>query len=375
MFRKILRILLKTLLILSIPAVIAGCQLLQTIGDMPDQEATMRYERLPYYRDGYFRAAEELPFYPDRITGSGPKSWWRFLLANPNKPDLPLPLVTLTASPFAAPSSELAFYWLGHSSLIVELEGLRFLVDPVLGNAAPLPGVVRRYAEAPIRREDLPPIDYVLITHDHYDHLEYATIRALRERNETRFIAPYGVGMHLRKWGIPAERILEIGWGETTQAGNIGVISEETLHFSGRTFNRRNTTLWTAYVLKGQKYRLFISGDTGYGKHFKEIGARHGPFHLAFLEIDAWNPGWPKTHLFPEEVIRAYHDLDAQTLIPVHWGVFDLGRHPWDESIRLIHTLVKQDGNICLLTPKMGEKVIPGETPTTEWWNLADGNY
>jgi len=369
MLRKILRILLKVFLLLLIPAIVAGCQVLQNIGDMPSKEDIVRYEQLPYYKEGTFQNAEETPFYEDRIAGKGPKNFLWSVLSDVNAPKAQLPRVLLDASSFAEKPAELAFYWLGHSSLIIELEGLRFLVDPVLGNAAPLSGIVRRYVAAPIKREDLPPVDYVLITHDHYDHLEYATIRALLERAETQFIVPYGVGAHLRKWGVSDERIHEIGWGETFDAGKVRVISERTLHFSGRTFGRRNTTLWSAYVLQGEKSRLFISGDSGYSDHFREIGARHGAFDLAFIEIDAWNPGWPKTHLFPEDVIRACHDIGAQTLIPVHWGVFNLARHPWNESIRAIRALVEQDGKIQLLTPKMGEKVIPGEKAQTEdWW-------
>lgn len=372
MIRKILRILLKAFLILLIPVIIAGCQVLQTIGEKPSQEEIARYEQLSYFKEGAFQNPTVLPFYPDRITGAGPQNWWRFLwflLSNPNAPQTPLPLVALDAASFTAAPAELAFYWLGHSSLIIELDGLRFLVDPVLGNAAPLPGFVRRYVDAPIQRKDLPPVDYVLITHDHYDHLEYATMRALRKRPETHFVMPYGVAAHFRKWGVPEERIHEIGWGETFQAGKVRVVSERTLHFSGRTF-QRNTSLWSAYILQGEKSRLFISGDSGYGDHFADIGARHGPFDLAFIEIDAWNPGWPNTHMFPEEVIRACHDIGAKTLIPVHWGVFDLARHPWDESIRMIRALVNQDGTIRLMTPKMGEKVIPGETQTQDWWVL-----
>ncbi|MCL2076734.1 MAG: MBL fold metallo-hydrolase [Betaproteobacteria bacterium] len=367
---KILRILIKILLVLSIPAIVAACQIIQTIGDMPEKESVMRYEELPYYRDGFFHAAEELPFYPERITGSG-GGRWRHVFNTANAPKTTLPTVPLTASSFTDPPAELAFYWLGHSSLIIELDGLRFMVDPVLSNAAPIPGIIRRYIDAPIQSKDLPHLDYVLITHDHYDHLEYAAIRALRKRPDTRFIVPYGVGAHLKKWGVPDERIHEIGWSETFQAGNVSITSEETIHYSGRTYGRRNTTLWTAYVMKGKESSLFISGDAGYSGHFKEIGERHGSFRLAFLDSDAWNPGWPKTHLFPEEVIRAYHDLRAETLVPVHWGVFALGRHPWDESIRMIRALADEDENVNLLTPIMGEKVIPGETLTADWWESS----
>jgi L-ascorbate metabolism protein UlaG (beta-lactamase superfamily) len=349
---------------------LSGCHLLQTIGAASDAAALARYEKLPYFKDGHFQSPEETPYYPDRITGgSGPSGWSRFILPNQNAPRTPLPQVALDAASFAPPtadSSALAAYWLGHSSLIIELEGKRLLVDPVFGNAAPLPGIVRRFVDAPIKRDDLPPLDYVLITHDHYDHLEYAAMRALRTR-ETRFIVPLGVGAHLRKWGIAAERIHEMGWGNVFTQDGLDIASERAIHFSGRTFGRRNTTLWTSYVLKGQQRRVFISGDGGYGEHFREIGAKHGPFDLAFIEIDGWNPGWPKTHLFPQEVIQAHRDLGARALVPVHWGVFDLALHPWDESIRMIADLSDQAGGIKLLTPLMGERLTP-ESATKRWW-------
>ncbi|MDR2032706.1 MAG: MBL fold metallo-hydrolase, partial [Azoarcus sp.] len=260
-----------------------------------------------------------------------------------------------------------AAYWLGHSSLIVELEGKRLLIDPVFGNAAPIPGIMGRYGAPPLARDQLPPLDYVLITHDHYDHLEYATMRALRDWN-VQFVVPYGVGAHLRKWGIAPERIHETGWGETYFGNGLDFASERTIHFSGRTFGSRNKSLWTSWSLKGQQFRVFISGDSGYGEHFRDIGAKHGPFDLAFIEIDAWNADWPRTHMFPEEVIRAYHDLGARAMVPVHWGVFDLGDHPWDESIRLVADLATKAGDVRLLTPLMGEKLLPGATATGAWW-------
>jgi L-ascorbate metabolism protein UlaG (beta-lactamase superfamily) len=350
----------------------AGCHLMQALGEAPSAAETADYEKLPYFKDGVFQSPEPLQSHPDRTTGRGSSGWIRFALPNPNAPDAPFPKVALEASSFAAVPADLAAYWLGHSSLIVELEGKRLLVDPVFGNAAPVPGIVRRFTDAPLERDELPPLDYVLITHDHYDHLEYATMRALRNR-EVQFVVPYGVGAHLRKWGIAARRIHEIGWGEIYSADDIAIAAERTIHYSGRTFGRRNTTLWTSYSLKGQRFRVFISGDSGYGEHFKDIGAKHGPFDLAFIEIDGWNPGWPKTHMFPEEVIRTYRDIGARTMVPVHWGVFDLARHPWDESIRMIADLAAKAGDVKLLTPLMGEKLVPGETVTKAWWEAAGG--
>jgi L-ascorbate metabolism protein UlaG (beta-lactamase superfamily) len=370
MVGKILRRALALLAILSILAVVAGCHLLQVFGEAPSEEEAAAYGKLPYFKDGQFQSPEPMQSHPDRSTGRGPSGWIRFALPNPNAPDAPLPKVMLEASSFAAVPAELAAWWLGHSSLIIELEGKRLLVDPVFGNAAPVPGIVRRFTDAPIERDELPPFDYVLITHDHYDHLEYATMRALRGK-DVQFVVPYGVGPHLRKWGIDARRIHEIGWGETYGTGDLSVAAERTIHYSGRTFGRRNTTLWTSYSLKGRRYRVFVSGDSGYGEHFRDIGAKHGPFDLAFIEIDGWNPGWPKTHMFPEEAIRASLDVGARAVVPVHWGVFDLARHPWDESIRMVADLAAK-GGVRLLTPLMGEKLIPGETVTRKWWETVE---
>jgi L-ascorbate metabolism protein UlaG (beta-lactamase superfamily) len=367
---KVVRRTLASLAVMALLAIAAGCHLFQTLGENPSEEERAAYARLPYFKDGRFQSPEPVPSYPERSTGRGPSGWIRFALPNPNAPDAPLPKAALDASSFAAAPAELAAWWLGHSSLIVELEGKRFLVDPVFGNAAPIPGIVRRFTDAPIGRDQLPPLDYVLITHDHYDHLEYATMRALRDR-EIRFVVPYGVGAHLRKWGIAAERIHEIGWGETYDAGEFSIASERTIHYSGRTFARRNTTLWTSYALKGRRWRVFISGDSGYGEHFRDIGAKHGPFDLAFIEIDGWNPGWPKTHMFPEEVIRTYRDIGARAMVPVHWGVFDLARHPWDESIRMLADLAAKAGDVKLLTPMMGEKLLPGENVSKAWWETV----
>ncbi|MDR2604494.1 MAG: MBL fold metallo-hydrolase [Desulfovibrio sp.] len=337
-------------------------------GTFPSAAEEARYARLPYYEKRAFHGPEPTPYYPERTTGG---SWFkRFLLPDPSAPARPLPYLPLDARSFAAQPSDLAVYWLGHASLIIELEGRRLLVDPIFGNAAPLPGIVRRYVEPPLKRENLPPAEYVLITHDHFDHLEYATMRALRGRN-TLFVVPLGVGAHLRGWGIPAERIRELGWGESLVRDGLEIISEPAVHFSGRTPSTRNKSLWTAYVLKGRHARIFICGDSGYGAHFKNIGVRHGPFDAAFVEIDAWNPGWPNSHLFPEEVIRVSEDIGAQALIPVHWGVFPLGLHTWNESIELLAGLADGHGGVTLLTPLMGVKLVPGQTPTRAWWRDA----
>jgi len=349
---------------LVVAALLGGCAL-REFGQTPEDVSS--YENLPYFSDGKFRASRDTPYYPDRIRGVKGNRFLGFFMTSPYAPKTPLPMIRPDKDAFAGKPEALAVVWLGHSSLMIELEGKRFLVDPVFDNAAPIPFAVRRYGPSPLKREDLPIPDYVLITHDHYDHLEYATICHFRDK-ETLFIVPLGVGAHLAKWGVPPEKIRELGWGEAFTKDDISIFAESSVHFSGRTFSTRNSSLWVSYVLKGKQRRVFISGDTGYGEHFRAIGAKHGPFDVAFFEIDGWNPGWPNTHLFPADVIRAYHDVQATSLVPVHWGVFDLALHPWDESIRMIATLADEDGSVNLLTPLMGQKLVPGLTPVSRWW-------
>lgn len=332
-----------------------------------EQERRVKYGGLPYYsvRERQFVSPEELVFYPERTTG-GSAGFGRFFKKSPNAPTEELPKVVLRKTDFATEPSAYALYWLGHSSAILELDGVRMLIDPVLENAAPFPGIVRRYTTSPIKREELPDMDVVLITHDHYDHLEMATMRSLKD-DKTLFVCPLGVGARLEGWGVPKARITEVGWGDTFLISSVRIVSTPGVHYSGRGRADRNKTLWTGYAIKGTQKSIFWSGDSGYGEHFKQIGKQYGPFDLACVEIDGWNAGWPNTHLFPEEVIFVCKDVNAKKLLPVHWGVFDLALHPWNESIGRVAALAAAD-SIGLVTPLMGERIVPGETPTHDWW-------
>jgi L-ascorbate metabolism protein UlaG (beta-lactamase superfamily) len=270
----------------------------------------------------------------------------------------------LDKSSFTDPPSDYALYWLGHSSAILELGGKRILFDPVFGNAAPIPFMVSRYDEAPIKREELPAVDYIVITHNHYDHLEKETVRAIKNG---RFIVPLGVGAALRGWGVGADRITELGWGDSFKQDGLTITALEGVHFSGRTFSDRYKTLWAAYVVSSAQKNIFWSGDTGYGSHFARFREEYGPFDLAAVEIDGWNPGWARSHMFPDESVQAARDLGAEFILPIHWGVFDLAMHPWHESIDAF--MERAEGAAFkTLTPKMGERMVPGETLTKPWW-------
>jgi len=332
-----------------------------------DKENTVKYGHYPYYSttENQFLSPETLVFFPERVTG-GNAGMKRFFTKSPNAPQKQLPIITLQKSDYLSEPSPYAIYWLGHSSAMLEIDKIRILIDPVLDNAAPFPGVNPRFSPSPIQRQELPPIDIVLLTHDHYDHLEARTMKYLKDK-ETHFIAPLGVGARLKGWGIHSDKITEIAWDETFTLSTLQITATPGIHYSGRSQTDKNKTLWAGYALKGKDKNIFWSGDSGYGTHFKEIGEKYGPFDLACVEIDAWNNGWPNTHLFPKEVIQVCQDVKAGILLPTHWAVFDMALHPWDESIRQVYSLARQN-QIEILTPLMGEKVIPGETQTGAWW-------
>ena len=336
---------------------------LREMGASPSAEESAAFEKLPYFRNGQFRNPEPLPApmsgeYEDRVNLA------RLLRASPHGPQKPLPQVRLDRSSFPEVPEDGAVYWLGHASAILELNGRRIAVDPVFGNASPIPFTVRRYQAPPLDQKEMPEPDYVLLTHNHYDHLERRTVRAFKKAH---FIVPYGLKSALRGWGIEEARITEIGWNESFEQDGIRFTAVEGIHFSGRSLSDGNRTLWNSYVIRTPRHNIFWGGDSGYGKHYAEIGRTLGPFDWAALETDAWNGGWPGIHMFPGQTVQAALDLRAKRVLPIHWGVYDLGGHPWQKSINRI--VENAEGKpFELMTPMMGEKLIPGETETTFWW-------
>ena len=358
------------LCVLGILSVLTACSLHSEFGDLPDETEALRFQTLPNYSNGQFHNQESVQMNVGKLARK--PGFFRFLLDSSNAPETGLPTVPLNRNSFSEPPGDFHVIWLGHSSLIFELGGVRFLTDPVFGNAAPLPFVVRRYCDSPLPRKELPTLDFILISHDHYDHLEYPTIRFLRN-SKVPFVVPLGVGAILRGWGIAPERIHELNWNESVTLKGIRITALTGRHFSGRTLGNRNKTLWASFLLEGGGKKIYFGADGGYGRHFKEIGTKYGPFDLTCLEIDAWNERWPHNHLFPKEVIQAQKDLKGKLLLPIHWGVFDLAMHPWNESIETVRTLAEQE-QIPLLTPKMGERIQPETAQTTAWWKIRPEN-
>jgi len=260
--------------------------------------------------------------------------------------------------------------WLGHSSVLIQINGLNILTDPAFGkHASPVPGFgPKRFFPSPIEIEELPPIDLVLISHNHYDHLDKKTIKKLEKLN-TNFICPIGVGKYLINWGIGTSRISELNWWEEYQLNeNVKIVVTPARHFSGRGLRDRNKSLWCSFAIIGKNKRVFFGADSGFFKGFEEIGKKLGPFHLSMLEIGASSPHWPDIHMDPEKAISAHSLLNAEVLLPIHWGTFNLAMHTWKEPVQKIIELSKKK-QVKLLLPTPGSICeINGKELISGWW-------
>jgi L-ascorbate metabolism protein UlaG (beta-lactamase superfamily) len=263
--------------------------------------------------------------------------------------------------------------WFGHSSYFMQFEGKRFLVDPVFsGNASPVPGSVKAFKGTdPYTVFDLPEIDFLLITHDHYDHLDYETIVAIKDKVQI-VICGLGVGSHFEFWGYSPNAIIEKDWDETVEFQDLKIHTCQARHFSGRAFSRNNT-LWLSYVVESTNRKIYVGGDSGFDTHLAEIGEVHGPIDLAILDNGQYNQAWRNIHFFPEEMVKAALDLKANSLMPVHSSKFALAMHPWSEPISEVYKFSKQY-KMPLLTPIIGEKIwLDVENQIfSAWWKSVE---
>ena len=259
--------------------------------------------------------------------------------------------------------------WFGHSSYFIRIQNKNFLIDPVFsGNAAPVSCMVRAFKGADIyTTDDLPEIDYLVLTHDHYDHLDYKTITKLSPKVK-HIICSMGVSSHLVYWGFDPAIISELDWWQTKKLDDkITMTATPARHFSGRGL-KRFKTLWSSFILKTDEHNLYLGGDSGYDKHFKEIGEKYGPFDIAILESGQYNTAWPLIHMMPEQTVQAAVDLKAKFLMPVHWSKFTLAMHPWNEPVKRVLEKAGQL-NVNVTTPMIGEPVILDESyPDKHWW-------
>ena len=257
--------------------------------------------------------------------------------------------------------------WLGHSTVLLEIDGWRILTDPVWGpRASPFSFLgPKRFQPVPVAIKDLPKLDAVLISHDHYDHLDYPSVRALAKLR-VPIITSLGVGKHLEAWGVPAERITELDWWENaTLPGGFTITAAPAHHFSGRSLGDRNTTLWSSFVFKGDKHSVYFSGDTGLSPLFEEIGRRLGPFDLTLMEVGAFHPSWGSVHLGPDNALKAWKQLGSGKFLPVHWGTFNLAMHAWDQPAERLFSLAPEG----LVMPRLGEPLEPAHAEgVVPWW-------
>jgi len=268
-------------------------------------------------------------------------------------------------------SSKPVIVWFGHSSYFIRIENKNFLIDPVFsGNAAPLSFMVKAFPGSNIYTpDDMPAIDYLILTHDHYDHLDYRTIRKLRNKVSNIYCS-LGVSSHLKYWGVDINIITEMDWWGTQQLeNNISLTAAPARHFSGRGI-KRGQTFWSSFILKTTDHNLYLGGDSGYDSHFKEIGDKHGPFDIAILEAGQYNTMWPHIHMVPEETVQAAVDLNSKALLPVHWGKFSLAMHAWNDPIKRV--MIKAESlNMKVHSPKIGQPLnLDGSFQTENWWEM-----
>lgn len=284
------------------------------------------------------------------------------------EPEIVLPSIPVKVENVGTGES-LKVTWLGHSTSLVEMDGQIILTDPVFSDrASPFPfmGPKRFAVRLPIALADLPDIDVVLISHDHYDHLDYPSIKALTNKT-SRFFVPLGVGGHLERWGVPKDKIVEMDWWEEQASGDLTLAATPARHFSGRWLTRNNT-LWASWVIQGKRHRVFFGGDSGYFDGFKQIGEKYGPFDLTLLESGAYNEAWSEIHMMPEETVQAHLDLQGKVLLPIHWGQFNLAMHSWIEPIVRLVTEAESK-NVVVATPLIGQTVAENsDVPQTAWW-------
>ncbi|MFC1524444.1 MBL fold metallo-hydrolase [Thermodesulfobacteriota bacterium] len=313
---------------------------------------------------------------PERVPatewGKSLKVFWNYFFSKPEEytPSPPLPAEPFDISRWNS-QQDLQFAWLGHSTFLIRIDDKVILTDPMFSQQAGNYGWFspKRYSQTIALTDDLPEIDAVLITHNHSDHLDEDSVKALIPRTRY-FIVPLAVGEILAEWGVSPEKITELDWWQAKSIDNLTITAAPAKHTSERGIFDKNKTLWASYGIRGQKHNLYLSGDSGWHKGLSEIGERLGPFDVAFFEIGAYGEirGWKEVHYTPEQAVKAHQAVRGKLLVPCGWGTFDLGMFPWYEPIERFLTATEQTG-VDYRTPRIGEVVTPGQAGSREaWW-------
>jgi L-ascorbate metabolism protein UlaG (beta-lactamase superfamily) len=348
---------------------------MKSLGKKPEGLRLERIKSSPLWSGESFRNIH--PIQPGLRDPAAPRpSISEFLCGGPRRtPAAPLPSLDPTEAWLRPADTGLRATWLGHSTVLIEIDGLRVLTDPVWGPRASPSRIAepKRFQPVPVTLHAMPPIDLVLVSHDHYDHLDYPTIRELA-RMGVPFVTSLGVGAHLEAFGVAPERITELDWWESHTLPNseLTVSAAPSQHFSGRGLKDRNATLWSSLVIRTPKHSVFFSGDTGLTNEYTAIRERFGRFDLVMLEVGAFHPSWGDIHLGPEHALEAHALLGGGAFLPVHWGTFSLGLHDWDEPPETLLALAPKQG-VQLVMPWLGEPVEPSRAENvTPWWRAVD---
>jgi L-ascorbate metabolism protein UlaG (beta-lactamase superfamily) len=289
-----------------------------------------------------------------------------------HQPHQPLPVLKPSNSEYLQISDTITqLIWFGHSAFLYQTNGKNILIDPMLGSSpSPIPVMgSQRFTEGlPIEIENLPEIDFIIISHDHYDHLDYPTLMQLKEKVKT-FIVPLGVSSHLLKWGFVSDQITTLDWWDSVSFEGLTFSCVPARHFSGRGLTDRDQTLWSSWVISSPDFNVYFSGDGGYGDHFKTIGERYGPFDLALMECGQYDERWKLIHMLPEETVQAAIDVKAKAFMPIHWGAFVLALHSWYDSVDRASLAANKQG-IPIALPQIGEifKLEKAQNINTPWW-------
>ncbi|MGV9688278.1 MBL fold metallo-hydrolase [Streptomyces sp. NPDC003444] len=340
-------------------------------------ERLARIRRSPNFRDGIFQNPEQARRGPSGSTVELARTYFEKQGRARRAPTGAIPVHPTTVADLARPpATGLRLTWLGHSGVLAEIDGHRVLFDPVWGDrCSPFPFAgPKRLHPVPVSLAALGPVDVVVISHDHYDHLDLPTIKALAT-TDTLFAVPLGVGAHLERWGVSASRLRELDWNESTEVGALRLTATPARHFCGRGLRNKQHTLWASWAVRGPEHRIFHSGDTGYFSGFRDIGAEHGPFDATMIQIGAYSEFWTDIHMTPAEGLRAHLGLQgggpAGVLLPIHWATFNLAPHPWAEPGEWTADAAGAVGQKIAL-PVPGQPFEPsGELPTDRWWRAV----
>lgn len=339
-------------------------------------ERLERMQQSPQWRNNHFhdvvpRGGESVYAYLRRQIGWGALRDWMFGGSKYRVPTEPVPLVQPNFH--AAPRTGLRATWIGHSTTMLELDGARVLIDPVFSSAAGVNALMgqRRFFPMPLSAADLPQLDVVLISHDHYDHLDFPSIRQLLQleaQTQAVYVVPLGVGAHLEAWGLAPERIVELDWWEEVSVAGLRFVATPARHYSGRGVFDLEHTLWASFAIIGSEHRVYYSGDTAMFPGLRDIGEQYGPFDLTLIEAGGYNRYWADIHLGPEQAVQAHRMLQGRVMMPVHWGMFDLAMHGWTEPVERVLVAAKERG-VVVTTPQLGESFEPRlALPRERWW-------